>query len=744
MSDRLSRRDFLKVAGAGAAVGVTSNTSDSLLRGIPEEKNISSESILPTPGDIIAEIRSGRERNAKMLMAAGLLLSPYGSWEKKTLAATALAVSCDQPPKPPSNVQKKPTPTQEDNVIKQATALPTEISPLTGQTPSALEAIPTTEPNPGKSSIIEGLNVGEVTPGNTVGMVPGYETTGINTLYDPNDPPTTITKPNGEEIEAIPPRAFGIDQDQLITLFRANKNERGEMVGEYNGTSVTLKNGIWRAPTGETFIPFIKAEPGTDAVFIVMDANGDIQKVDITGKAIDPPTPMFETPQAIASRMKFKNADKVVGVEMNKNGSLAFITEEARPTEKDPNRMVQIVNEVAFLGEPEDLSKNAAAEASAVAFSGALLGAGITLAAEEIKREFTVMRVEGLDPTDPTKQKKKNYDIATVAVDDAKVGGDYPLMIKNEGGEWKPTSFKNLADLNGLAVGTTIEQWTETYLKELNSGFLYYDWTYENAVHDNEYRINTLAKDAKIKDFTLGHLLDPRLISPDVAKLIGQDKLDAIEKHAFDITSKFGDKVARINVANEPHAGLSLDEVIAAFKGARRANKKALLGLSETANYYTKGAFTDQTKTIVKQLKDLGLIDYLAVEGHDLQYQNEMSRECTSDDIAETLKSYGMPILISEFDINTTWMDGSQPEKYAKQAERAQTLLGGFLKSGVVMGLNFWGIDDKDSWLVKEDYHYNDIGGSKNADPLPFHNGKKKLFYFMVQKALFDMAGHNL
>jgi len=473
LQPHLSRRDFLKIAGgiAGAGSLLVAKHELGKLNSVGDFiEGLSPTDEIMTPGKVLEWIRpisvkvglftiAGAAYDAYAYLKSGKEKLEVGDL-KGTVAGAGVDTLTGCSPKPSG---EPPTATQIANVEAQATALPTEISPLTGQTPPALEAVPveaTAIPNQ-FPSVVDGLNIGEVSPGNPIGMVPGYETTGINTLYDPNDPPTTITKPNGEEVEAIPPRAFGIDQDQLKKLFNAQeiKNEKGEVI-EINGTNlegaaITLKNGVWTASTGEVFIPFIKAEPNTDAIYLVMDVNNKLQKVDKNGKPIEAPMPMFDQPSEIAKRMGFKKANQVIDVEMNKNGSLNFITKESRPTKNKPDRTVQIVNEVAFLGGVEDLNSSKAAETATTAFVGALAGAGITITVEEIKKKgFTVMRVEEPDSTDPTKQKKNSYDIATITVGDENGSGDYALLIKNEKGEWREILLR---DSKGLPIGTTVD-----------------------------------------------------------------------------------------------------------------------------------------------------------------------------------------------------------------------------------------------------------------------------------------------
>lgn len=312
-----------------------------------------------------------------------------------------------------------------------------------------------------------------------------------------------------------------------------------------------------------------------------------------------------------------------------------------------------------------------------------------------------------------------------------------PLFIKDSAGI-RPLKLKDGATANNTIISTVVEQWTLRDLPQFNGGFLYYDWTYSGAVHDNNYRMNTLARAGHINNFMMGHLVDPTLIPDSVKNLSQPKRSQAIYQHTYEIARLFGNKVTYLTVVNEPHAGLDDEDIVAAFQGARDASVTAKLGLSETDNFYPSGAFTQESRRLVQLLQDKGLIDYLAVEGHDLQYDNLLNKPYTSDEVAATLDQYGIPIVASELDFNTTWMQGGTNAKYLEQANRAYVLFTGLLKAKSVKLINFWGTDDKDSWLVVESNNYANNGGSPTADPLLFHNGNLKPIYYLVMKAFFD------
>jgi len=94
------------------------------------------------------------------------------------------------------------------------------------------------------------------------------------------------------------------------------------------------------------------------------------------------------------------------------------------------------------------------------------------------------------------------------------------------------------------------------------------------------------------------------------------------------------------------------------------------------------------------------------------------------------MKSYGVPVVITEFDISLNTVKGTKAQRFALQAKLATAAVSACRQSKVCKEITFWGIGDKDSWLEV-------FMGEKNADATPFDdNLKPKPFYFAVRKAL--------
>lgn len=451
---QFTRRDFLKVAsvGLGALAFKPFN-----LEATP---GLTPPGLLPTPSQVLAIIKAENEASKGVTLGLGILFIPKVDWRVKIAALSVALSSCAQRKELPPGVDV--TETQKATVTAQVTALPEQVNPLLNPTPAAPEVISTAESDNGQPSIIDGLNMGEVTPGNYIGMVPQYETTGINTYYDPNDSPEQLVKEDGSIVEAIPPRAYGVDQSQLKSLFGVNPDAEDGVVGNYNGAPVTLKNGIWTSETGDVCIPFSRVYKEQKAA-LAMTAGGEFQKVNVvTGEKIGSKFPMFQTPTETAIRLKKEATDNdpenitykdvipenVVGVEMNKYGSLNFIQPEARAIKGDlkNTKQVKIIHEVDFLGKAEDLLQNAVVLNSADRIAQEMVKKGKGTTKEELMTNGAeVKRIAGVDKDG----KPKNYDVVTIKTDGKTT--EYPLAILNrETGSQEKVDMNKLFDMVGM------------------------------------------------------------------------------------------------------------------------------------------------------------------------------------------------------------------------------------------------------------------------------------------------------
>jgi endo-1,4-beta-xylanase len=125
--------------------------------------------------------------------------------------------------------------------------------------------------------------------------------------------------------------------------------------------------------------------------------------------------------------------------------------------------------------------------------------------------------------------------------------------------------------------------------------------------------------------------------------------------------------------------------VATAFQAAREADPSALLIFNDTDNHTLDGWTTPQTWRIVRHLKELGLVDGVGLEMH-----LDGSTPPTKEAVITTMRSYGVPVVVTEFDVNMTHVGGAQTDR---------DMLEACLESGVCRSFTVWGIGDKYSWL---------------------------------------------
>lgn len=615
------------------------------------------------------------------------------------------------------------TPTDAPPATKVPTAEPTKPPESTAvPTPSPAEL---TQLTPPVESAIKGLYLGQI-DGKTFGTMKPYETP-INTLYSPDQPKVA--------------RGFGIDQDYLKKYFGVVTDKGGTSAGKTpEGLPVTLENGIWKTETGETFIPFSIAQPKTNAVYQVI-VNGKLQELDIKGGTVGASRPLFEAPSAIAKRLQDNDPEnptfkgikpsEVTAVEMNPDGSLKFIQKEARPTDANPNRTGNVVHEVNFLAPAEDLTKNETAKAAVDTFANALIAAGITVTANELlSKGFTVMRVEGPDPIDKTGKTKKNYDIATMTIDDKTMGGDYSLMIRQEGGEWNGTPSKEITALNAISLGAqglweglvdgTI---SGSYKKALGNNFnqLVIDGELhwgggDKALRPSENEFNFKKAD-QLVDFAekngmnvQGHHLIWGIypMIPDWLKNgnFSNEKLKTlIQDHITKVMAHYPN-FSSWTVVNEAfpygkgvdfwYDKLGEDYIDIAFEAARKASSNTLLILNDTVRNEVEGERSDFGYKTLKRLTNKGDVNL----GYGFQMHIDGSKPPDVEKMIKNMKRFtdmNVKIVITEMDVDMTNFQGSAEEKKSAQAKIYYDIIKAYITAGG-RDLSIFGVSDSVSW----------------------------------------------
>lgn len=225
----------------------------------------------------------------------------------------------------------------------------------------------------------------------------------------------------------------------------------------------------------------------------------------------------------------------------------------------------------------------------------------------------------------------------------------------------------------------------------------------------------------------------------DVAWLSGLSETrirEALVRHVSTIVGEFEGAVSEWVVVNEPylppyrpvdpfHAALGYEYIDLAFATARKTDPAAVLIYNDTENHTADGLTTALTRETVRRLHKKGLVDMVGLQMHlDGSYPPDPA------DVIATMRSYGVPVAITEFDIDLSTVKGSTAERFAVQARIAASVLRAVRDSGVCKSFTLWGLGDATSWLVA-------AMGKPHAAPTPFDdNLKPKPFFAALLKGL--------
>lgn len=353
-----------------------------------------------------------------------------------------------------------------------------------------------------------------------------------------------------------------------------------------------------------------------------------------------------------------------------------------------------------------------------------------------------------------------------------------PLLITEQDAKgqiaWQSITLRKLADKFDFAIGCVTQPHLDSkpiQQSQFNSATITYTWKRREPAQgtfDLRYVQQEIAQAqaAKVKNVRLSHILsseDPH--NPDwVVSVKSPDELKqmirAQVRRLIETYSQQG--IMEFNLVNEPWYSWYLAKVLGrdnlivfAFEEADKVRTeiqdrakqqgeqapKIKLGLSNAENHYGTGTGTQPTREIATMLAERGLIDYVDVHFHVKSTQGLP----TADDVTRTLKSYsvinkrtGQPIevVVGEIDVNISDLEGSQKERFAKQADIYRTYLKAILDGGI-RSVTFWGVVDKYSW-----YETGEAGKvEKNADALLFDESnppQPKPSYYAVLNVLLE------
>lgn len=313
-----------------------------------------------------------------------------------------------------------------------------------------------------------------------------------------------------------------------------------------------------------------------------------------------------------------------------------------------------------------------------------------------------------------------------------------------------PNTLRGYADTIPFGLGVYMPGTDETLLKiateHFNVAQIFISWPYSEPTEGN-FDLNPItfygkvARQNKMATQALSLIWAADL--PDWVKKgnFNRDSLIAVmEKHIQKLMTSHRGYVREWVVVNEPYLPpyrnddpfqktIGADYIEIAFQIARESDPNAILIYNDTQNHTADGITTENTRKVVKELKSKGLIDGVGLQMHLLQNEDAPPDK---QDVIETMKSYDLPVYVTEFDVNLKNISGSQEQREGFQADIYRSMMEASLESGVCKGFTVFGLkDDLSVWETIPSLE----GYSKDSDPLLFDNqaNPKPAYYAMLE-----------
>ena len=335
-----------------------------------------------------------------------------------------------------------------------------------------------------------------------------------------------------------------------------------------------------------------------------------------------------------------------------------------------------------------------------------------------------------------------------------------------------PPGLRQVADPKGIEIGSAIQHtyaphMLESYAHEFNLASLDWDLMWRNIEPMRGHVVFTDPNRYQDADGLVQFALDNHMTVrgqsllwsqgyPDWLRdgtLARSELIDIMRRHITEVMTHFKGKVRQWVVLNEfnplrwhlPIHDKLLevvgdDYVQIAFESAREADPAAILLYNEP---YNGSKFSDEllrvTQDILGRLKPKDLIDGVGVQMH-----LDGAHPPTKSEVIQRMRSFGLPVYVTEFDVNLKDVSGTTEERFARQAEIYRDMFAGALESGVCRSVTVFGIGDKYSWLqfrsdnpLPDAQTYLETWNSPNANPTPFDDDlAPKPAYYALQQVL--------
>jgi len=215
--------------------------------------------------------------------------------------------------------------------------------------------------------------------------------------------------------------------------------------------------------------------------------------------------------------------------------------------------------------------------------------------------------------------------------------------------------------------------------------------------------------------------------------------IDAMNNQITTVMTRYRDKIDVWSVVNEVettpdgkdifYKTIGPDYIDIAYQTARQIAPDAKLIYNDYDNHRSDGSKTQITRDVVNRLNSQGLVD-----GVGLHMGLDGAHPPAKDDVISTMKSYGVPVYVTEFSVNMRNVPGSQDVVDSTQADIYKSALESAIESGVCNDFIVFTLVDKLSYFETQSDIY---GYSPNARPTPYDdNYQPKPAYYAMRDVL--------
>jgi endo-1,4-beta-xylanase len=316
----------------------------------------------------------------------------------------------------------------------------------------------------------------------------------------------------------------------------------------------------------------------------------------------------------------------------------------------------------------------------------------------------------------------------------------------------RPLALRDLADKRGFKIGgyfggnrtndQDFEKIAEVVTREFNLAAIYQDMTLTQP-RQGDFQLTILrGLENRAEQSGMEILVHPVLWEDAVPDWLRNTSfprdafIQIMNNHVATIMNQdVGKRVAYV-VVNEAYTQGDIfnrvvgnDYVDIAFQTARATDPSAILIYNDFNNHTPSGDGFQRTLDIVQRLKSKGLIDAVGLQMH-LKGTTPPSKP----DVIAAMQSYGLPVYVTEFDVDMHGVGGSQEQRFAKQAQIYKDMLEACLESHVCNHFVFFATGDRFSYWEDPSVQYY---SGPDADPTMFDdNLDPKPAYFAVRDAL--------